>query len=133
MDSPGHARHYFCPLRNCYTQHDPTVSGNIESRDPAQDGNICPTNRVCRNGNCVCATLTNFRKVASSDAGGGTLHFRYLWDSSTGHLNDLANCVFGEKVSYPASSIEVRCTSEAMSGNPTTCKLRGATRPRCLA
>ena len=46
------------------------------------------------------AVPTNLRQTAGSDAGGGTLHFEYAWDSSTGKLADLTDCQVGEKVDY---------------------------------
>lgn len=52
-----------------------------------------------------CAIPTNFRQTAASDAGNGTLHFEYAWNSSTGNLADLANCEGGERVDYQAADI----------------------------
>jgi hypothetical protein len=53
----------------------------------------------------ACAMPTNFRETSSSDAGNGTLHFDYAWDSSSGHLRDLRRCRVGEKVDYSASEL----------------------------
>lgn len=47
------------------------------------------------------AVPVNFRQIDSSDAGHGTLHFDYKWDSSSGNLADLQYCVVGENVTYP--------------------------------
>lgn len=47
-----------------------------------------------------CATPTDFKQTAASDAGGGVLHFEYAWKSSTGKLSDLGDCEVGEKVTY---------------------------------
>src|SRR5215472_3264060 len=45
--------------------------GNKCATNPAKEGTACQTNKVCRDGNCVCAIPTNFRQVGTSDAGGG--------------------------------------------------------------
>jgi hypothetical protein len=43
-----------------------------------------------------CAIPVNYRQVGrGTDIGGGTLHFDYRWDSSTGGLDDLAVCSVG--------------------------------------
>lgn len=48
-----------------------------------------------------CAYVTNFQQDGDgSDTGGGTLHFRYTWGSSTGHSEALAACYVQEKVTY---------------------------------
>jgi len=38
------------------------------------------------------------------DLGNGTLYFEYEWDSTTGDLADLGNCVVREKVDYPGGN-----------------------------
>ncbi|HEX8175802.1 MAG TPA: hypothetical protein VF543_11845 [Pyrinomonadaceae bacterium] len=43
----------------------------------------------------------NFHQTAVQAQVDGTLHFEYAWDSSTGNLNDLGNCVVGEIVYLP--------------------------------
>jgi hypothetical protein len=45
----------------------------------------------------------NFHEVSHSQKGGGTLEFRYEYQSSTGNLNDLQTegCVIKEQVVYP--------------------------------
>ncbi len=48
-----------------------------------------------------CAFPVNFRQTGVTDEGDGVLRFTYAWDSSTGNLADLANCVIGEIVTYP--------------------------------
>lgn len=48
-----------------------------------------------------CPVPVDFRQTSVSDVGGGTLHFKYAWDSSTGYLGDLRNCGITEKVDYP--------------------------------
>ena len=53
----------------------------------------------------TCAIPTNFRQTSVSDQGGGTLHFEYAWDSSTGRLADLSHCGVGENVSYNAADL----------------------------
>jgi hypothetical protein len=42
----------------------------------------------------------NFHETNHYDAGNGTLHFDYAWDSSTGVMSDLINCTTQEIVSY---------------------------------
>jgi hypothetical protein len=42
-----------------------------------------------------------FRSVEDQ---GGTLHFEYEWDSTTGDLADLYNCSVREKVDYPGGN-----------------------------
>ena len=73
--------------------------------DAAKTGQVCQTNKVCRDGKCVCAVPTNFKQTAASDSGGGVLHFEYTWESSTGTLGDLANCTVGEIVTYTPADI----------------------------
>jgi len=34
----------------------------------------------------------------------GVLHFDYTWESSTGNLADLSNCLVGEFVTYPGAA-----------------------------
>jgi hypothetical protein len=63
------------------------------------------TLRASRPTTVVCAVPTNFHQTAASDAGGGTLHFDYAWDSSTGRLSDLGQCRVGEKVDYNAADL----------------------------
>lgn len=53
----------------------------------------------------ACAVPTNFHQTSASDAGGGTLHFDYAWDSSSGNLADLSQCTVGEKVDYNSSDL----------------------------
>ena len=53
----------------------------------------------------TCAIPTNFRQISVSDQGGGTLHFEYAWDSSTGKLSDLSHCGVGERVDYNAADL----------------------------
>ena len=48
-----------------------------------------------------CPIPVNYRQTSASDVGGGTLHFEYAWDSSTGALADLSDCKVTEKVDYP--------------------------------
>jgi hypothetical protein len=48
-----------------------------------------------------CAVPVNLRQTAAYDAGGGTLHFKYSYDSSTGDVKDLYACEVGEYVTYP--------------------------------
>jgi hypothetical protein len=49
-----------------------------------------------------CAVPTNFHLTNTSgfDAGNGTLHVVYGWQSSTGTLSDLGQCTVAEKVDY---------------------------------
>jgi hypothetical protein len=67
----------------------------------------CPTVYIVPGGSGggnVPATPTNFRQTGTSDAGNGVLHFDYQWDSTSGHLTDLANCIVSEKVIYPSDN-----------------------------
>src|SRR5581483_7094791 len=67
----------------------------------------CPTVYIVPGGSGggnVPATPTNFRQTGTSDAGNGVLHFDYQWDSTSGHLTDLANCIVSEKVIYPGDN-----------------------------
>lgn len=50
-----------------------------------------------------CAIPINFHETGSSDAGNGVLHFDYEWQSSTGKLSDLSDCLVGEAVDYESS------------------------------
>jgi len=44
----------------------------------------------------------NFRQTGPGiDLGNGVLAFQYNWDSSSGNLSDLSQCVVGEYVTYP--------------------------------
>ena len=53
-----------------------------------------------------CVIPVNFRQMgAGTDTGGGTLHFDYRWDSSTGRLADLAACTVSERVDYRAADL----------------------------
>ena len=74
--------------------------GNACVADTSQNGNVCETDKVCKAGNCVCPVPTNFRQTSVLAFGGGTLHFEYAWDSSTGSLADLSNCTISERVEY---------------------------------
>ena len=47
------------------------------------------------------AVPTNFQTGAGTDIGNGILEFNLTWGSSTGNLQDLSNCTFGEYVTYP--------------------------------
>jgi hypothetical protein len=71
--------------------------------DVAKEGTACENGKICRNGICRCPAIINFRQVGAYDAGGGTLHFDYRWESDTGDGQDLdrAGCKIGELVSYP--------------------------------
>lgn len=75
-----------------------------------------------------CAVPTNFRQTAASDAGNGTLHFEYAWDSSTGNLADLSQCTVGEKVDYDPADIPFPSPPfRALSPpNPTILNVPGA-------
>jgi hypothetical protein len=53
----------------------------------------------------VCATPTNFHRTSGSDAGSGTLHVEYAWESTTGRLSDLSQCTVNEKVDYNSSDL----------------------------
>lgn len=48
-----------------------------------------------------CAVPVNFRRTLVRKETNGILYFQYAWDSSTGNLADLSNCVVGEIVNYP--------------------------------
>jgi hypothetical protein len=61
----------------------------------------CPTLLVTpTGGDNVRAVPTNFRQVSATDKGGGTVEFKYQWDSTSGYLADLASCTVGEVVTY---------------------------------
>ncbi|MBV9990884.1 MAG: HEAT repeat domain-containing protein [Alphaproteobacteria bacterium] len=49
------------------------------------------------------AIPTAFTIGPGQDYGSGVLHFNVTWESSTGHLSDLAQCQVGEHVTYPGS------------------------------
>lgn len=54
----------------------------------------------------VCAIPTNLQQSGPGrDAGNGTLHFDYTWQSSTGNLQDLSACHIQERVQYPGSGL----------------------------
>lgn len=46
----------------------------------------------------------NFRQTSASDIGNGVLQFTYAWDSSTGSLSNLSDCVVSETVTYPGGN-----------------------------
>jgi hypothetical protein len=69
--------------------------------DVAKEGTACEDDKICRNGICRCPRVVNFRQTKAYDAGGGRLHFDYVWESDTGDKNDLAGCQVGELVIYP--------------------------------
>jgi len=50
------------------------------------------------------ACPTNFHQTYWEDFGDGVLYFEYMWDSSTGDLNDLSGCEVGEVVYYGSTS-----------------------------
>jgi hypothetical protein len=89
-----------CDLAASSLSADITRFGVTEKAKP---GCNCGNGLVCYNGKCVCPVPTNFHQTGVSQTAGGTLHFEYHWDSSTGDLKDLdyANCQFGEQVVYP--------------------------------
>jgi hypothetical protein len=49
------------------------------------------------------AVPTGFLLGAGTDAGKGVLHFDISWQSSSGNLQDLAQCKIGEYVTYPGT------------------------------
>jgi hypothetical protein len=102
-------------------------SGGAAVADPAKDKQVCETNKICQTGNCVCPIITNFRQTAVSDAGGGTLHFEYAWDSSTGDLSDLANCTLSERVEYDPAELPFKSPPfvPANPPNPTILTVPG--------
>ncbi|MGB7068755.1 MAG: hypothetical protein WBD22_04620, partial [Pyrinomonadaceae bacterium] len=52
----------------------------------------------------ACAYPVSFQQDgAGTDAGSGTLRFRYTWASSTGNMSDLGACSVGEIVTYPGT------------------------------
>jgi hypothetical protein len=64
--------------------------------------NDCPIQTVGPIGNDnVNAVPVNFQQVSTSDLGSGDLFFGYTWQSSSGKLSDLSNCMVGEIVTYP--------------------------------
>ena len=65
------------------------------------------TASICDNNDSNQVTIaypTNFRETYWEDLGDGVLYFEYMWDSSTGDLNDLSGCRVGEVVYYPGTS-----------------------------
>ncbi len=48
----------------------------------------------------------NFHQTSAADKGGGDLRFTYAWDSSTGRLSDLSNCVIGEYVTVQGNTTD---------------------------
>ncbi len=89
--------------------------------DPAREGNTCPhvPDRVCRGGDCQCAIPTNFRET-SHHVLVGQLTFAYKWDSSTGHLEDLANCQVAEVIVLPSNPYQFPRPWLGSSGSPYT-------------
>jgi len=69
--------------------------------DPAKNKTTCQTNKICKDGNCVCPVPVNWHQVAAGDIGGGVLEFDYAYESSTGDLTDLSKCTISERVTYP--------------------------------
>jgi hypothetical protein len=72
--------------------------------DPTIEGKACPDvpPNICRGGDCVCAIPTNFRQTVGR-ALIAQLNFIYQWDSSTGHLEDLAGCQVAEAIFLPSN------------------------------
>lgn len=59
-------------------------------------------NKVCSGKKCECAVPVNLKlKKPGENKGCGTLYFEYTWESSTGNLFDLSDCVIFEQVLYP--------------------------------
>jgi hypothetical protein len=48
-----------------------------------------------------CAYPVNFRQTSVTELPNGVLQFQYAWDSNTGNIADLSNCMVGEIVTYP--------------------------------
>jgi hypothetical protein len=49
------------------------------------------------------STPTNFVQTNVRDIGNGVLQFSYSWDSTSGSLADLSNCLVRENVTYPGT------------------------------
>ncbi|MDX6446514.1 MAG: hypothetical protein QOH71_3588 [Blastocatellia bacterium] len=97
-------------------------SYSYDGRDCYDNNNTYPVG----SGGCtdvVCAVPTNFHETNASDAGNGTLHFDYAWESSTGSLADLDQCRVGERVDYNSADLPLASPpfpSGLNPSNPTT-------------
>lgn len=57
----------------------------------------------------VRAVPANFRQTSTSDAGNGVFQFEYAWDSTSGNLSDLSDCIVFEVVIYPGPQGQQYC------------------------
>ncbi|HSA92807.1 MAG TPA: hypothetical protein VLE48_07335 [Terriglobales bacterium] len=91
-------------LVSAFTSGQTTSAANISLRTPGVP--FCPqqVQQVSNNVDAKCAVPTNFRKISSFGSPDGKLTITYAWDSSTGVLSDLSNCVISEIVNYPTSN-----------------------------
>lgn len=85
-----------------------SMTGYFEEVVWENNGSQCVTQSNMTSGSSEmevnCAYPVNFRQVGEGeDIGGGTLRFRYEWDSYTGNLQHLSNCTVGETVNYPGT------------------------------
>ena len=89
--------------------------------DPKLEGKSCPNvpPNVCRGGTCQCAIPVNFKET-SHKVLLAQLDFIYRWESSTGHLEDLANCEVAEAIFLPSNPYTFPRPWAGSSGSPYT-------------
>ena len=100
-----------CDHITCYDPNDLQCCGYGDGTTCKNDCELCCEDKccdltnceICKNGNCLRAIPTNMRQTYVEDQGGGVLYFEYVWESTTGDINDLFNCTVGERVDYPGS------------------------------
>lgn len=91
-----------CTRPKCYYRH---TDAKCPVKDKeCKDGHVSGGEDDDHQPEADCPIPVNFRETSAGDTGGGTLTFRYAWDSSTGDLADLTDVGVSEKVDYPGSA-----------------------------
>jgi hypothetical protein len=105
-----------------------TLSGYVAGADSDESATVTVTITPCPH-------PINFHETHHLATGGGDLIFSYEWDSSTGALEDLANCQVGELVTYPGPQPGIFSPQDALGPpwgpgwqfpNPTTPDVSGS-------
>jgi len=90
-----------CKRPKCYYRH---TDAKCPVKDKeCKDGRVSGGDEGDHQPEADCPIPVNFREISAGDVGGGTLRFRYAWDSSTGDLADLSEVGVSEKVDYPGT------------------------------
>lgn len=106
-----------CKRPKCYYRH---TDAKCPVKDKeCKDGHFGGQDDNDHQPEADCPIPVNFRETSAGGTGGGTLTFRYAWDSSTGDLADLTDVGVSEKVDYPGSADPFIWPSPPWNGDGT--------------